>query len=287
MIIIRFRGGLGNQLFQYAIYRSYQLHGKNVKADISSYLYDEKRQFTLDLFPNVKLNKVDTTQMLCILERYKKRSKTEKIINRIIPMTDIMFVEKDDGDFCTQLLSLDNKIVDGYFQDIRYFQAYKEIIRSELQFPHKEPKLQNIIDKINNQEFSVSIHVRRGDYLQLNDIYGNICTLDYYRQAIEMMKQKCGKELYWYIMSDDIGWAENNLPLQNATYITRDMFDTHQDWYDMAIMSACKHHILANSSFSWWGAFLNDNGSNIVIRPGKWNQYSNKNGLTLPNWITI
>ena len=118
-------------------------------------------------------------------------------------------------------------------------------------------------------------------------MYGNICTLDYYRKAIELMKQKCGEDIQWYIMSDDIEWVKNNLQISNATYITKDKFDTPQDWYDMAIMSACRHHIIANSSFSWWGAFLKDDGSNIVIRPEKWNQYSNKKGLTLSNWITI
>ena len=133
---------------------------------------------------------------------------------------------------------------------------------------------------------SVSIHVRRGDYL--NGYYfetlGKICDIDYYKRAIALINKEVN-DPYFYIFSDDPGYVAENLKIENATYV--DFNRGRDSWQDMYLMSQCKHNIIANSTFSWWGAWLNTNLNKIVIAPNRWFANMDNDEIVLPEWIRL
>jgi hypothetical protein len=286
-MILRFRGGLGNQMFQYALYRSIQGQGINIKADTTAYEYDDKRKFILDTFPNIKLEMMGKDEFDNLFSKYQNRNKVVKVINKIIPQTDIYFKEKQEGIFDKKIFGLNNKILDGYFQNEKYFSDIRTELLSELVFPNMQnKKFADICNKVKNDAQSVSIHIRRGDYLELENLYGGICTIEYYKKAMQYMTDSIG-EMCYYVLSDDIEWTKANIPIKNATYIESKNYECYEDWYDMYLMSICHHNIIANSSFSWWGAWLNRHNDKTVIRPVKWNNNSNMEGMCPNGWVKI
>lgn len=282
MIILKFMGGLGNQLFQYAFYRNMQTRGKHIKADIS--FYDKKnqeRQWELETFPNVKISYATTND-------FRDIYKTVSITDRLFRRSGIINREKEEefGSYAKRFFEVDNAILEGYFQNINYFKSNEKLLREELQFPVLENKLQSLINDIKSYGNYVSLHVRRGDYLKFENIYGGICTKEYYDKAIQILSEKV-KDHKICVLSDDVVWVKNNFNLKNAIFISDDMFDNYQDWYDMCIMSNCKHNIIANSSFSWWGAWLNPNKEKIVIMPDKWDNQRKTTELKWDGWYSI
>ena len=117
-------------------------------------------------------------------------------------------------------------------------------------------------------------------------MYGNICTNEYYLRAIAYMREKIENPTFFFI-SDDIEWVAKQNLVKDGIYIRADSFKRYEDWYDIAIMSLAGHNIIANSSFSWWGAWLNQNQQKIVIAPKKWNNLSNYTDICPPDWIRI
>jgi hypothetical protein len=274
-------------MFQYALYRSIQVHGINIKADTTAYEYDDKRKFLLDIFPNIELEMMENDEFDNLFSKYQNRNKVIKVINKLIPQTDIYFKEKNEGIFDEKIIGLNNKILDGYFQNEKYFLNIRNEILNELEFPSiKDIKFADICNQVKNDSQSVSIHIRRGDYLELEPLYGGICTIEYYKNAIQYMNDTIG-EMHYYVSSDDIEWTKANIPIKNATYIESKNYEYYEDWYDMYLMSICHHNIIANSSFSWWGAWLNNHVDKIVIRPKKWNNRSEMIGLCSDGWIMI
>jgi hypothetical protein len=158
----------------------------------------------------------------------------------------------------------------GYWQSEKYFVKHKEVIRQELTFKN-ELSPENLATASSLlKTASVSLHVRRGDYVSsqaTNDVHG-VCTLDYYRNAISHMARSVESPRF-FIFSDDINWVKANLQLDfPCEYIANNV--GANSYVDMRLMSMCKHNIIANSSFSWWGAWLNSNPNKIVIAPKKW-----------------
>ena len=137
---------------------------------------------------------------------------------------------------------------------------------------------------------AVSLHVRRGDYISpdgTQTLLGGICTKEYYQTAIELIKQRVGK-LFFAVFSDDVNWARENLHLPEYTLFV-DWHSGKNSFRDMQLMSLCSHHIIANSSFSWWGAWLGNNPEKIVIAPKKWmNVDDPQNDYRCPeSWIRL
>ena len=144
----------------------------------------------------------------------------------------------------------------------------------------------NMLEILDKDENAVSLHIRRGDYLQPKHwaTTGSVCQLPYYQNAIAEMSRRVASPSY-YIFSDDIAWVKENLPLQNAVYID---WNTDEDsWQDMMLMSHCKHHIICNSTFSWWGAWLNPNMDKTVIVPSRWFQHSEAPDIYPTGWIKV
>lgn len=282
MIISNLTGGLGNQMFQYALGRHLALKNKTqLKLHFTNALFCTKRTYSLDCF-NVKAEmatKDDLKKMGIISDR---------IINRIIYLVEqrihIKFnkniVTENKQTFDKQILSLlDNIYLQGYWQNEKYFKDIEDQIRKDFTFKTKPAgKNLKLIKKIKNSN-SVSIHVRRADYLKYKDF--QICDINYYNKAIDIIKKKV-KNPVFFIFSDDIQWCKNNLIIKNKTFYVKN----NKPCEDMKLMSLCKHNIIANSSFSWWGAWLNNNKNKIIIGPRRWAKRDNTNRLP-ENWLDI
>ena len=171
----------------------------------------------------------------------------------------------------------------GFFQTEKYFDDAKFDFKQALDGKNKE-----VADLINDSN-SISLHIRRGDYVQkkrYQNVYAT-CSLDYYRRAVELIT-KGNPDFKLFIFSDDISWVKENLKLPYETVYVD--FNSGKDSYkDMQLMSLCKHNVIANSSFSWWGAYLNKNPQKVVVAPCKWfnDEKINQNDIIPQSWVRI
>lgn len=285
-IIIFFCGGLGNQLFQYVLYKFYEIIGKKVYANLSFYNNPNVMRFQLNkVFNKIKINEcVFDTLYESIKEDLTNLNYSKKYEIYVEPT--VYEVKEKQADM--SLLNITGGVIKGLFQTSVFCKMIEEQLRTILVFqPEMEYKLLELGNSI-NQYNSISIHIRRGDYLQGNNqwIYGGICTEKYYEQAIQYMQEHV-KECKICFFSDDIEWVKKIYKIPNAIYIEKDLFDNYQDWYDMYLMSMCKHNIIANSTFSWWGAWLNSNRDKIVIAPRKWVNQCEYIDIYPKDWIVI
>jgi hypothetical protein len=258
IIVVWCCGGLGNQMFQYAFYRSLQVMGANVKFDISEFKhYAPHNGYEIDKI--FSINPDYATDL--------DKSGLESIV-------------QSDGGYNEKYIRCSGAyFLEGYWQSEKYFLNCIDNIRHDFTFPALDGS-NNLIAQQMQDTNSVSIHIRRGDYVD-NPLHGGICTIDYYFQAIAIIESVIIEPMF-YVFSNDIDWCKDNLKLKNAAYIVGN--NGNNSYKDMQLMSLCKHNIIANSSFSWWGAWLNVNSSKIVIAPKKWH---NQDGLLkLPkSWV--
>lgn len=284
-LIVSFYGGLGNQMFAYALYRMLEDKGKKVRADLLHYYTLESRSFELtQIFPEINICKASSYNIkkYKTIAPYMRGDKSFKYYVEPSVMNDVK-------NFADQGL-LDNGFewgyLKGYFQTRVFAQEIEEILRREFIFCKTEDYgLKEAIHDI-KAENAVSVHIRRGDYLDVSEIYGGICTKEYYQKAMKTIKARA-KNPVFYFFSNDIEWVKDNFCEENAVYIESSMFDDYQDWYDMYLMSECKYNIIANSSFSWWGAWLNKNKDKIVIAPKKWVNADSMEDICPESWIRI
>lgn len=263
-------------MFQYAAgRRAAYVNKTNLKLDITGYKNQEGitlRKYMLHIFNiNGDFATLDEIQKLKgsrsdFLTRY-----FTKLTKRIVPHYKQSYIKQRYFHFAPNILKIsDNTYLEGYWASEKYFQDIEDIIRKEFTFkegPDKQNK--KIINQIKKLE-SVSIHFRRSDYVfdkKTHDYHG-VCDLDYYNKAVCIMAKKIANPLF-FIFSDDPKWVKQNLHLKYPTTIVDYNF-RKKDYEDLRLMSLCKHNIIANSSFSWWGAWLNKNPDKIVIAPKKW-----------------
>ena len=177
----------------------------------------------------------------------------------------------------------ENKIIyDGYWHDLKFFDEETiDLFEFNNDIGSINVEHINKFSKYN----SISVHIRRGDYMNNASVYGNICTKEYYEKAIHYFNEKFENNFFVFF-SDDIIWVKENFNLSNALYIDNNKKD--KSYIDMYLMSKCNHNIIANSSFSWWGAYLNRNKNKTVIMPSKWyNEDINTFKLFIDNWIKL
>lgn len=236
MIIASLQGGLGNQMFQYALGKALSLkHHTELKLDTRSLSKGvPPREYALHMF--------DITEKFAPKFSYLISKITKTYVN-----------ERDlDGSIPN---ASNNLYLDGYWQSEDYFKAHEKEIRACFKFKETRKHL---------APASVSIHVRRTDYVERHGrakIIG--CSLGYYHAAILYMASKVNRPTF-YVFSDDLNWSKNNIKFPGFNF----HYFSSQD--DLRIMSLCKHNIVANSSFSWWGAWLNQNPNKIVVAPDPW-----------------
>lgn len=269
MVIIEITGGLGNQMFQYALYRKFCSLGKNTRLDTSLYqLKKTNRKFELDIFsvPYKKATKTEITQLRGF-SYYDNLG--DKLKNKIFKKEKREYIEDLDAGCQLKILEMDNVYLSGYWQCEDYFKDIKAEIVKAFTFPVSiNENLKKILEFISNTN-SVSMHIRRSDYLEKENkkIYGNICNMQYYKKAIMYINEYVDKPIF-YIFSDDKKWVKENFKEENMKVIDFDW--EGKNYIDMYLMSQCKHNIIANSSFSWWAAWLNKNKNKIVISPACW-----------------
>jgi hypothetical protein len=220
----------------------------------------------------------------------------EKIIRKISrtiesfkPIHKRLIVIEPHFTFCSDILRVkDNCYLSGVWQSEKYFKDMENIIRKE--FTLREDVTKKTEDWINKIEttHSVSIHIRRGDYISNKKTIQKhgVCPIEYYTKAVQFVSGKL-QDPKFFVFSDDVEWAKNNLVINYQTYFVSDI--NIPDYEEIIIMSKCKHNIIANSSFSWWGAWLNENKNKIVIAPKKWfsSNYTDTKDLIPQNWIRL
>lgn len=256
--IVRIRGGLGNQMFQYAFYRNLKEKYKNVKLDISIFKkykfyngYELKRVFGIN---------ADIASKEEIKDLIKNNSNETYFKERRFSFDNKVFTLEGDIYY------------DGYWQSEKYFKDIESIIRKDYEFKnslkYKSLDAAREIEKVN----SVSLNIRRGDYVtnkEVAKIHGGICTKKYYYTAVQIIKELVSDPVF-FIFSDDINWVKDNISIKGNKVIYVDWTTIKNCYLDMQLMSLCNHNIIANSSFSWWAAWLNTNNNKIIITPSKW-----------------
>lgn len=289
MIIAQIEGGLGNQMFRYAMARrlSYVLH-TDIKLDISPFEGYKIREF--------KLNKFHISASIATKADREKffRNPGNRYVRILFSLFPILgqkgkHYKERYYHFDPDALHLsDDTYISGYFQSERYFKDIKEIIRNELTLKNPKSINQKLLHQIRTTA-SIGVHLRLGDFVEdpktnkLHGFYG----LDYLQKAVNLISKKIHSP-YFYIFSDDIDRVRKNLKLPYQVIYVSGEF-SHKDYEDLILMSSCKHNIIVNSTFGWWGAWLNSNKNKIVLTPNKWYQ----NGPVdtqdlLPNsWIKI
>ena len=285
MIIVKVMGGLGNQLFQYALYRQFQEDGKEAYLDTSWYdiTKNVNRKYQLDLF-NTKIVKCTDKQKYLLANN--DRSIFGVTYHKIFGNKKSHIVELDNGDFSPLISKLQTAYLDGYWQRKEYFINISEVLKKEIVLKENlNEKNEKMFFEINNTN-SIGIHIRRGDYLVAADRYGGICTEKYYFSSIEYMEKQV-ENGHFFVFSDDMIWCKHFLDKKkNVTFV--DINSNDDGYLDLILMSKCKNMIMANSSFSWWATWLNDNMNKIIVAPARWNNlYEGKDGIYDDTWIII
>lgn len=297
-IILKLNGGLGNQMFQYAFaYVLYKKYGVDILFDFSAFEELEKsttattRNFELGAFNIVY--RMATEEELNQVEPPKKMSKVQKFLWNSFKLEK--FRPKSNAFLQTKPYQFDKSLLtpplflhyNGYFQNEKYFKEVRQDLikcfSSEVQMDEKN---QQIIKKIQETN-SVSIHVRRGDYVTLESAsqFHGTCPLEYYQRAIEHVAKHV-RSPHFFLFSDDICWVVENLNI-NYPYTIVDV-NHDKGWNDINLMKNCRHNIVANSSFSWWGAWLNENPQKIVVAPKKWIAKNPQKCKIVPDeWVKI
>lgn len=299
MKIVNISGGLGNQMFHYAfaLALKHRFPEEDIYIDTShmNYIFCKKYKtanlhngYELErIYKNLSLTKASACQLLKVTwyipnfilsrigRKYLPKRKTEYIQDKA------MYFDYDENAFNKE----GNVYYEGYWESAENYISLRDVIRKEYAHPTPNPENSALIEELKSDE-SVGIHVRRGDYLETKAFKG-LCEIDYYTRAIEKIL-KDGKQHTFYIFSNDIEWCRDNLtPLIGNNEIR---FVTHntgkQSSWDMFLMSYCKDLIIANSSFSWWGAFLN-NREGRVIAPKKWMNRDARFDIWLDEWIRL
>ena len=295
MIIVKLMGGIGNQMFQYAAARRLaHVHGATLKIDLSWFencKADSPRPYELHIFPIKELIASEKE-----IDRLKNTGKKRlpgwllRLFNAADQRRSKGLIIEKHFHFDPEVLRLpDNVYLDGYWQSEKYFRDIADIIRTEFTITvEPDDKSRQMSEMIGRSE-AVSLHIRRGDYAAnpvMNQFHG-LCSLDYYLKAIEMIASRVGSP-HFFVFSDDPAWVKENLVSAHPTTFI-DFNGPKRAYEDMRLMSLCRHHVIANSSFSWWGAWLCRNPDKIVIAPRQWFKRKdlNTDDLIPERWIRI
>lgn len=254
-LYVYLKGGLGNQMFQYA-------------AGLSA--LREYEQFT-DL-------KLDTS----FYDGQERKVAVNGLTGRGYDL-DVFNIEYD-----TLKVAPGGAIMlDGYYQNISEFENVVDEVRKQFTFKNKfSSDIDTLAQKIADTENSVCVHVRRGDYVYNStaNSYHGVMDIDYYQSAQERIEKKYSNPTY-FIFSEDIDWCKENLKSNFEVYFIGDEYCGDRDTGHLHLMQMCRNHIIANSSFSWWAAFLSN--SEYTIAPSKWRTDGTGSDIILESWDKI
>lgn len=288
MVTVKLMGGLGNQMFQYACGRSLSVDlGEELYLDVSFY----DRKHSLDTTPrhyelhhlNVKGNIIRR----CAFSRNAIHF-LEIIIKKYPYLYPRYVLEQASSYNFSAIIHQKNLYLDGYWQCEQYFLHNEDLIRQDFKINSPQSEMnEKWAEKITSSP-SVCLHVRRGDYVtntMANLMHGLSCP-EYYHKAIEYISNKVEKPVF-FVFSDDMIWTKKHISIPYEVHYM-DHNSPAQDYEDLRLMTLCKHFIIANSSFSWWGAWLGTHRDKIIIAPNMWFNDSNlKENIVPSNWVRI
>ncbi len=274
MTIIKLTGGLGNQMFQYATGLAVAIHNEDtLLLDISHYknqsLKDTPREFELSNFA-ISSDKFTTVQTHPIVAFIKK------VKNKLLPKNPYKFDANVFGSY----------VLEGVFQNELYFVDIREQILKEFRLKVESQKVIETKKYIQSIK-SVSVHIRRGDYVSNihANTYHGVTTSSYYKKAYDEITKKIGLDFTLFVFTDDVVWVQSNINFHPNTFIISNNGFTSAE--ELTLMSLCNHNIISNSSFSWWAAWLNENPNKIVIAPQQWTAKKIENDIIPKTWIKI
>lgn len=265
MVVVSISEGLGNQMFQYALYRALLARRSDVKAELTFFEEYEAvggkppRSYALSCFPAVKPI-IATREELAALED-NKTDILSRARRKLFGQRGHIRAEQYPTRFEPDIYKADGVILRGFWQNPQYFEGLESALREDFAFPvpDDEPN-RALLAELESVE-SAALHIRRGDFLLHNEVFGGICTREYYERAANIVTERACRGVSWYIFTDDPAWARENIP-PGATVV--DLNSGETAWRDMQLMSRCRHIITANSSFSWWGAWLGEHESIVT-----------------------
>jgi len=290
MKVVEFKGGLGNQMFQYAFYRALLNRGEKVKADIRSYTrHKQHNGYELQKIFGIELDLASAQE--CVANGFPKFYFADRVLRKLgLNINNEHYINIEGVQALQYLPQLlidmpQDCYLAGYWQCEKWFSDVQGEVRSSFKFNESNLDGANkaLLDNIRRTN-SVSLHVRRGDYNNIPATQ-NICTLaGYYTPAINFLQER-ERDLQFFVFSDDVDWCKANLSLDNCCFVDNNSGDA--SYRDMQLMSCCKHNIIANSTFSWWGAWLNDNPHKLVIAPSHFFNTGAEEHILPARWIRI
>jgi len=287
MIVVNLQGGLGNQIFQYAFaYAVAQKTNHKFKLDISIYDYDHFRKYELHHF-----NLTDCFATKDEIDKVKIKSKSflSTVVEKLTNRPTVYYKEKHWCGFDNEVFTVKGDIYyDGFWQNEKYFTDFRQNL-TEIFTNYKLHEESIIYEEAINSRQSVSLHIRRGDYVtnEWANNYLGIIDLSYYRNAVSLIESR-NKNSTYFIFSDDLPWATKNLDfIKNKTFVSLDKDVPDSD--EIILMSKCRNNIIANSTFSWWGAWLNNHSNKTVIIPEHWtkDRSVDTKGIIAKSWICL
>lgn len=289
MIVARIVGGLGNQLFQYAAARALAARvGTHLKLDCYELANYQLRKYRLHHFA------IDATDDACRTGRQSDRPGrvlewTRERLRKVLPGMKV-FREKSFA-FDSNFLNLGDGVrLEGYWQSEKYFSGFENLVRGHLSILTPPSAINSALLSRIVATPSVSVHIRRGDYVsnpETAKVHGH-CELQYYLRATELVAEQMAEKPEFFVFSDDVGWSRRHIKLPYATHFM-DQNGPDEDYEDLRLIAACRHHIIANSTFSWWGAWLSGASGKIVVAPKQWfrDPAMDDRDVIPPGWVRI
>lgn len=291
MKIVNILGGLGNQMFQYALALAIKHQYESVsevRIDPRAFRgYPIHNGYELERIFNVSIPEATVSEVMKVAYPFLNYRIWQ--LCRLFPKRRSMRYEWKSMAYDERVLTnTKDEYLIGYWQTERYFQAVRREVLKAFTFPSFASGSPNeSLGKELQRRNSVALHIRRGDYLKIGNTSG-ICTIEYYKKAISHIKEKIIPEVY-SVFSDDIDWCVECLGAifgnSDVRYVNWNK--GRESFRDIQLMSLCKHNIIANSSFSWWGAWLNQHSEKIVIAPSRWMNSEGWSEIIPDGWETI
>jgi hypothetical protein len=293
MIISNINSGLGNQMFQYAAGRALSIkRGDALRLNLSAFaVHDIHYGFELERIFQCNAQIAGQEDMRRILG-WQSSFGIRRILSRnsMAAFRRKEFVFEPHFHYWPEINQVPrNCFLVGYWQSAKYFKDISSIIRADFNFTQPLTDLNSELAEQITRVNAVSIHVRRGDYVSNpgNLTKHGICSSRYYKEAVQYISERIEKPCY-FVFSDDMDWVRSNLTIDSTCfYVVHN--NGPESYNDMRLMSLCRHHIIANSSFSWWGAWLNPSAAKIVVAPKRWfNDYhANTEDLLPEGWVVL
>ncbi len=286
MIIINLKGGTGNQLFQYALGRHLAIkNNTTLKLDSDGLA---RANTTGDIYRPLAIDAFATEKIIATSDEVRRLKYPYGLLSKGWRWFCFKILRKTNITFSPSVLSWSgDRYLDGYWQSPLYFNEIREILLKEFSLAQPFSKNAAPFAQMIATTTAVSVHVRRGDYIKNPTVLKEfgVCSLSYYQTAIAHIQKNVTNPTF-FVFSDDIAWVKENLPVgNNAVFIEGEGI---RDVEELTLMRLCTHNIIANSSFSWWGAWLNDHAEKIVIAPTPWFESAVYDTQLIPDtWIQL